>query len=192
MKKLERLYQPRTDLTAYSPSLLRSLIGLACVLLSVCRKTLFPFLSLLDHPLFSLPMIFLGLIGLMQILSGLIEMSCTADNLRLKKLKEAAEGEAETLITKPFPFDEVISMLEREDLMDFEIISGSELYLISASSDTRTVRTGLFKSHEEYFNKRYFIDEKEFSSIDDFRAALMPFSKDGMLAVYAVDGAVQE
>lgn len=80
-----------------------------------------------------------------------------------------------------FTVDEIVLAAEENDIIAFQIVWQDKTLELGASADYKNV-SGIF------FDKRYYIGEDEFKAVEDFKAALLEFEKDGKVQVLSVDG----
>ena len=74
-------------------------------------------------------------------------------------------------------------MLCRQDsnsIIEIQILSGNKKIKVGASSDYD-------KGKSEFFDKLFFIGEKEFETADDFRNALRMYSDGDKMTVISID-----
>ncbi len=83
--------------------------------------------------------------------------------------------------SREYSVDEFVSLLERKDVIEIQIIFNRKAIDIGAKSDFN-------QSNFRFFNKRYYIDKEEFEDIEDFKSALAPYLFNGKILVLSVDG----
>ncbi len=165
-------------LDSYSPAVIRLLLGAATLLLRFI-----PTASQLLNILF----IIIAFFGLSNMISALMEMLILHELRKKQRLREMPADVVRTLESRLFPVEKVLASLEKDPVLTLQIISDDRLLLVGSTSNCREVHDNLLKSHTEFFDTVYYIDEEEYSSIEDFRTALTPYVKDGMIAVHKID-----
>lgn len=75
--------------------------------------------------------------------------------------------------------EDILTLSEQNDIIEFVICFNNKYIKCGSSSDSTPT---------ELFDKRYYIDKREFLDIEDFAAALTPYSVNGCAAVIMVDG----
>ncbi len=69
--------------------------------------------------------------------------------------------------SKMYSFENLIKIIEREDIIDIEIMSRVGVVKIGASSDYD-------QSKDKFFDKLYYINDKEYNTIEEFKDNLVP------------------
>ena len=192
MNPFKKLFQPRYDLTSYTPSLIRLALGTLVVVLSIALRKYCVFRLEILNALCATLLILIGLCGTAQIYMVICEISFISDNRASKKLHALTAEEIRNLPHKRYPVEEIMEMIDREPLLELFIISRDRLLCITIGSDSREIRTGLFTARDEYFNKTYSIENEDFTSIEEFRAALLAHADNGFLSVHDIDGVTQK
>ncbi len=192
MNPFKKLFQPRHDLTSYLPSLARLALGALAVVLSIVLRKYCAFRFEILNSLCRILLMTFGLCGAFQVYMMICEISFTFDNRASKKLRALTAEEIRALPHKLYSFEEIMEMIDREPLLEMSIISRDRLISIEIDSDVRIVYASIFKTQEEYCDKRYSIENEEFTSIEEFRAALLVHAENGQLAVHEIDEVVQE
>jgi hypothetical protein len=171
-------------LDRYSPAVIRLLLGTAELAAAcIARGAVASSESLILHILH----LALCLFGLMNLFAALFEMLIVFANRKHQRLLEMPADEVRTLEYRLFPAEKVLSALEQDPVLSLRIISGDRLLLVGSASDCREVHDSMFKSHTEFFDKAYFVNDDEYLSFDAFCAALAPHIQSGSIAVHKVD-----
>ena len=77
--------------------------------------------------------------------------------------------------------DDVLSQIESNDIIEYQILADDRAILIGASSDNRY-------GSDKFFDKKYYCDKQEFDTIDELSNALSKYLFDDCLQVMAIDG----
>ncbi len=75
-------------------------------------------------------------------------------------------------VGKMFTIDEIINILTRENIIEFKQKKDGKLIKFGASSD-------FDKTKSTFFDKRYYIQNKEYFDINDMKKRLLELSEDG-------------
>lgn len=81
---------------------------------------------------------------------------------------------------REYHIDEVILLVENNDIIDLRIISNNKIFSIGASSDCKS-------GSSTFFDKLYYINSENFTSIDIFKSHLLSLVHDKMLKVISID-----
>lgn len=93
------------------------------------------------------------------------------DNVSIKEIEEC----------KMYPIDEVMSLVNNNDIIEIRIISNRKIVEIGSSSDSNV-------GSSKFFDKLFYIGEKEFESLDDFQKELLLYSDNGQISITLIDG----
>lgn len=79
-----------------------------------------------------------------------------------------------------YPIDEIISLEKDNDIIKIEIPSQGKMVELGSSSDCEV-------DSSKFFDKRFYVGDHEYISIDDFEAELKKYSADGKIRVCRID-----
>ena len=85
---------------------------------------------------------------------------------------------------KKFRLSEILDLIYQNDIIEVEVLILGNIVRIGSSSDWDR-RSGIF------FDKAYYINEFEFTSIDDFQIELVRYGISEDVAVISIDGIAQ-
>ncbi len=102
------------------------------------------------------------------------ELFVVAANRRKKKNRR------KDVPSRFFPLSQVVQLCSANDIIDLEILKRGSLIHIGSSSD-------LNPGESDFFDKRYYIGETEYLSIDPFGEELEKLALDGKIAVVSID-----
>lgn len=119
----------------------------------------------------------LGILCIKCIYISVFELFQTYDNCN----KSRYASEKYIIHSKLYPIDEIVSMIQNNDIIEIQIFRNKDLFEIGSSSDCKNYDSN-------FFNKLYYIDNKEFLNIEDFKSALMEYSINGKISVISIDG----
>ena len=80
-----------------------------------------------------------------------------------------------------YSIDEIVSMTKNNDIIAIEIVSGSKRVEIGSSSDCKA-------GSSKFFDKRFYVDKKEFTRVEDFQDAIQLYSDNGQITIISIDG----
>lgn len=83
--------------------------------------------------------------------------------------------------SKEFSIEEILSLLVTNDIIEIWIVSNDQIIEIGSSSDCR-------EGSAQFFDKRYYVNEKEFTKIDYLRTEILPYFVDEKVKVISIDG----
>ncbi|MBQ6707324.1 MAG: hypothetical protein IJM97_00090 [Clostridia bacterium] len=87
----------------------------------------------------------------------------------------------EKMPSKAYSVDEIIFMLDRNDIIEIQILVDKKIVEIGSSSDCNV-------GDRHFFDKRYYIGKKEFESIDEFKTVFVSLFSNGPVKVVSIDG----
>lgn len=80
-----------------------------------------------------------------------------------------------------YTIDEIVTMAESNDIIEIKIIANNRIIVVGASSDCKA-------GNSNFFDKLYYIDNREFKNIKDFKYSLRSYSNNEKLTVTMIDG----
>ena len=82
---------------------------------------------------------------------------------------------------KTFKMEYVISLVEKNDIVEIEIKTQGQVIRIGASSDCK-------QGSSVFFDKKYYIGDDEYETLELFEKALPHYAANGELRVITIDG----
>ena len=148
---------------------LKLLFWMGCILLNLITLGWSIFLE--QKLLISLPIlyIFTLLVILPLFLLTKIIVSITELDIICEEKKQLNDKNS---VGKMFTIDEITSILTREDIIEFKQKKDGKLIRFGASSN-------FDKTKSLFFDKRYYIQNKDYLNIDDMKKSLLELSDDG-------------
>lgn len=98
-----------------------------------------------------------------------------------KKTKNNNPSDISITQSKQYKFDEIVFEVDRNDIIEFQILSYNRIVRIGSNSDYNNVNSKLF-------DKQYYIDDVSFKRFDDFKKELSRYEENGNFYVIAIDG----
>ena len=83
--------------------------------------------------------------------------------------------------SKEFSIEEILSLLVANDIIEIWIVSNNKIIEIGSSSDCR-------EGSAQFFDKRYYVNDNEFTNIDQLRTEILPYFVDEKVKVISIDG----
>lgn len=83
--------------------------------------------------------------------------------------------------SKEFSIEEILSLLVTNDIIEIWIVSNNKIIEIGSSSDCR-------EGSAQFFDKHYYVNEKEFTNIDQLRTEILPYFVDEKVKAISIDG----
>lgn len=84
-------------------------------------------------------------------------------------------------MSKKYSVEELASMVEKNDIIEVQIITDNNVVEIGSTSDCKV-------GSSKFFDKLYYVGKDEFADIDDFKTSLLAYSVDNEISVIMIDG----
>lgn len=97
------------------------------------------------------------------------------------RVKETAVSDRIIAKSKPYTIDEIVHMAEANDIIEIQIVSKNSVVEIGSSSDCES-------GSSKFFDKQYYIEDKTFEDIKDFKSELSIYAMNGQISVASIDG----
>ena len=94
---------------------------------------------------------------------------------------ENKNGSSMVQLGKTFKMEYVISLVEKNDIVEIEIKTQGQVIRVGASSDCKA-------GSSVFFDKKYYIGDDEYETLDLFEKALSHYAANGELRVITIDG----
>lgn len=161
-----------------SLSIIKIIICSIVIGVSIYRSKLFIIPDGFVNILLSVISVALTFLGILKIYISVSEISILcekeAEKKKLLKLKST-----EIRYKRHYSIDEVVDLIENNDIIEFVIKNEKGISKIGSSSDN-------YQASSEFFDKRYYINEYEYTSFSDF---VKCFEKGiGAFDVISIDG----
>ena len=95
------------------------------------------------------------------------------------KAKSVSNKEREG--SRKYSVDAILSLVSRNDSMEIQILSKGKRVEIGSSSECEA-------NDSKPYDKRYYIEKREFESLDAFRNAGLPYSDKSQITILSIDG----
>ena len=171
------IFQYNENPKSYTCPVVKTIIFISLIIANVCKGY---FIQIDNKIAYGIVAVLSGIIGIISIYCAtisLLEIGAVYENRHEEKTSPKKAKET----GKPYSVDKIISMAEENDIIEILIVANGKILEIGSSSDNEV-------GSAKFFDKRYYIDKKEYENIDDFKSALMPYSAGDKISVYAIDG----
>ncbi len=173
----------QTDLTNYTPSIIKLLVCSAILTLLYYRGVIYTYLS--DKMLYAVNTLALVIhfSVVICILNTIAEFVYTYRNRKqLKKNNDIKQKKRKgTSKSRMLSIDDIVSLVAKNDIIEIELLIGEKTILVGASSDCN-------KGDSNFFDKRYYVEKDEYDSIVLFVEALNSLDCNDLFEVLLIDG----
>ena len=173
-------FKARPHLTSYTPVIIRILIGAALLLIAFFP----PPLSNIDSESLGFLLIVPAGTGLLNLIISVIEICLVSEYHNRVKVRQTSPDVVCTLKYQPLPAEEVIRLLSKHESLDIQIIAGERIVFLRSQDNSSVLQRIDSKNEDLAYRLTYYIDEVEYSYIEDFQAALVPYLVGEMLLVH--------
>ncbi len=172
---MKKLFTFQKDLKSYRYPLVKFAIFLSVILFCIFRRYIY-----------SIPWRWLEIAeAFLCFAAGLISIFCiyisVAEMLNVFENKMSKKSKKSEIFTKNFTAEEIICLADENDIIEIKIKAGNGVLKIGTSSDNNN-------GSKKFFDKRFFIENKEFYNKEDFSAEVSALSGGGEIAVVSIDG----
>lgn len=105
------------------------------------------------------------------------ELILVHDNRSKAKSVSTKEREG----SRKYSVDAILSLVSRNDSMEIQILSKGKRVEIGSGSECEAYDS-------KPYDKRYYIEKREFESLDAFRNAVLPYSDKSQITILSIDG----
>lgn len=178
MEKITKIFEVNNELKSYTFPVIKILLCLVLFFILFNRDKLFPFAD--KHLSVVATILSLALV--------VICIFCTyvsiAEMIELHDRRVDNQRNIEKLDCKQYSIENIVSLIEKEDILEVQIKVQQEIVKIGCISDNNW-------STNKFFDKVYYCDGTEYESIEAFRKVIHAYTTDGMLDVISIDGITQ-
>lgn len=83
--------------------------------------------------------------------------------------------------SKTYSVDYILSLLEKNDIVEISILSKDQIIKLGASSDC-------YPGRSHFYNKNYYVNNKNDITIEELRGIINNYSTKGKVCIIAIDG----
>ena len=128
------------------------------------------------NALFDLACSIVGILCLFCIVISVCELTIVHDNRGKKSIFDKRYEKS-----KKIPIEDIIAMVEKYDIMEYEIVFEGKVIGIGSMSDSEPGRS-------DFFDKCFYVGKEEFTEIGDFIKAVQPYvDENGEVLVITVN-----
>lgn len=126
-------------------------------------------------------------IGILCTAIGLVCIYCAeisiCELLQVKENRSEAMALSDSIVAgcKRYTVNDIVSLAESNDIIEIRIAFNNRAITIGTSSDCKN-------GSSKFFDKLYYIGNKEFEDAEDFKSGLLKYTVNGEIAVIAIDG----
>ena len=168
-----KLFEPNLNSTSYKIPIIKLVISVAIITACVFRNSIFHIENKLLGIIFSSVAFVFTIICVVIAYISCCEIYATFENTH----ESVIANEKYSLIH----IDDILSQIDSNDIIEYQILTDSGTILIGASSDNRY-------GSNKFFDKKYYCDNQEFDSIDELSNALSKYLVNDYLQVLSIDG----
>ncbi len=176
MKKL-KLFQVDDTLDSYTYPLVKILVSLALIVFLTNRNSFFRIEKGFWNYIVTGISFCIACASLLCMRLAGAELILVHDNRSKAKSVSAKEREG----SRKYSVDAILSLVSRNDSMEIQILSEGKRVEIGSSSECEAYDS-------KPYDKRYYIEKREFESLDAFRNAVLPYSDKGQITILSIDG----
>lgn len=172
------IFRVNTTLKSYAFPVIKILICLTVLFLLINRNHFFYIIENIEWVdiLVGVFCVCLGIVCILCIYTSFAEIIVVYDKQSGRDFKKKTLlKKAETLT-----IENILSLVDQNDIIEIWIING-EIVKIGSSADSKN-------GSSCFINKCYYIGDKDYSTIDDFKNSLIEYSDNGKIRVATIDG----
>lgn len=172
-----KLFEPQTNLISYTYPIVKIIISIFIIILLIFGKTPFNLQYSWIKILTKIISFILCCSSIMCIYISVGELFYTYSN---RKMITAVEDINPSNL-KCFNISEIIVLIDKNDIIEIIIYANQKTMKIGASSDCKY-------SDSVFFDKKYYIDDAEYDTLDEFKCALLSRLPNDKIWVLFIDG----
>ena len=173
MVMLMKLFEVQKKLTSYWYPVIKIIIFMAIIGLCIFRRKLFIFPSQWINTVVSFVSFFFVTPCIPALYVSIGEVFHTYANRKCNCYDYCDAVK--------YSVNDVISMAQREDIIEIDLLTAEGLLKVGASSDNQY-------SSSIFVDKQYYIGEHTYKDISEFASALLLVSSNNMLYITSIDG----
>ena len=173
--KQMRLFEVRANEQSYRYSLMRIVVGVMLIALCIFRG------EIISNASMWLNVILTGISFVICICSILCIYISVGECIHVYENRRRGRGNRKNETTKIMTIEEIEKIVSCEDIVEFEVELGKRTAVIGASSECA-------KNGFVFTDKRFFIDDQEFDTIEAFVSELFHRFPEGIISVLYIDG----
>lgn len=172
-----KLFDLNTKATSYTYEIVKIVVSLAIIIVGINFKHIIP-IQIESLPLW-LNILLRILVAQVVILSVLCIYTSAGEFCYV--CANRSNKKREVGYTEKLPIETVVKLVSENDIVEIEACVGASMVKIGASAESDY-------SSSKFKNKRFYIQDSEYTTIEAFIAALSAIFPDGSLPVARIDG----
>jgi len=172
-----RFFKCNESIKTYKIPIFKMLSSTALILLSINGLGRIP----INHAVWDVIVRICGAVivsvAIFQIYIAVAEMALLHDRKELANMDIAYATEH----SKKYTVDNVITLLTENDVIEIVAILHSQIITMGAASNCH-------QGSSRFFDKVYYMNDKTFEAIDDFKAEIGNLYTDGTICIVSIDG----
>ncbi len=173
-----KLFVINTNIDSYRIPATKLAISVGLLLVLFFRNSIFAIKAEMLSAIATVLTILLVGPCILVLLFSLVELCYVYQNIAKKHSMQTSINES---ICVPFTEDQIRSLIEKCDIIEIKLFAANKVHTAGASSDFEHL-CGRF------FDKRYYIDAREFECIDLFLVELSKYCTNNLYSVQSIDG----
>lgn len=168
------IFKVQTDSCSYKYPISKILVSLILILVCINRNKL---ISTSKRYAFIIALLCLVVVlaSAMCIYISIGELGHTYAN------RKNAKGLSGVLELKYASVDQISDILEDNSIIEIEILKDNAIVKVGSSAECKF-------SSAEFYNKRFYLNDVEFITIEEFQSAFVQFMQDEEVCIFSVDG----
>ncbi len=172
-----KIFELQTKLTSYTYPIIKILLSIAFLLLLLFRNNIFGIPRGAWNFFVSLVCVCAGIMCILIIYISMCEVFQTFSNREISRAALHADiSKCRTVLA-----ESIIRYAEQQDITEIIIIRSNEVLKIGSSAENK-YSSAIFE------NKRYYIGDTEYNTLNEWTEALKLYTANNMLHVLSIDG----
>ena len=175
-RRISKLLSFNENIQTYSYPILKMLVCGLLIATLICRKNFLPDLPRVWNIITTIISFVIGILSMLCFEIAVAEIISLSE--RREKIKKNAGAPACAL---QVTVENIVSLAKKNDIIEFCILVNNRHILLGTSANSK-------QGSSHFFDKHYYVDDKEFLTLEEFTQLLIEFSTDGTLCVIEIDG----
>lgn len=168
-----KIFRFNSSLTSFVYPAVKIAVCIALVVLCVSRNRIFRISSGWGKWLAAIFFTAVGILSILCFLLSVCELLCVAENREKLRPNHAP--------AKAIPLAEILAMAKENDILEIEVVKDGVLLALGASAVSDY-------GSSEFSDKKYYIGQTEYESIEEFAAGLQELFPAGYVQACRIDG----
>ena len=168
-----KIFRFNSSLTSFVYPAVKIVVCIGLVALCVSRNRIFQISSAWGKWLATIFFTAVGILSILCFLISVCELLCVAENREKLRPNQAP--------AKAIPLPEILAMAKGNDILEIEAVKDGVLLALGASAVSDY-------GSSEFSDKKYYIGQTEYESIEEFAASLQELFSAGYVQACRIDG----